>query len=72
MDVSGLFMGCIAGSYLKYLSSFFLLPLRVEFPRRTVTLGRKLGEGGAADVFLATADVMIPGSTSEQFALKKV
>lgn len=68
-------MGCIAGNYLKYLrplGDMFLLPIRVQLREHTVTLGMKLGEGGAADVYRATEDVSIPGSQPGVFALKKV
>lgn len=74
MDVSQLFSSCIAGEYVQALRSLtdLLMPAqRVDLDRYQVTIGRKLGEGGAADVFLATTDTTAPGG-AQQFALKRV
>jgi hypothetical protein len=74
MDVGGLFMGCIARNYsyyLRALGDLLLPPERLVLAGHALTLGRKLGEGGAADVYLAHGDPSADG-TSAEFAVKKV
>jgi hypothetical protein len=76
MNASDLVLGCIADSYFKYLKSLsglFTPPEYVELSGRAYTLGRSLGSGGAADVFVATTcSDSSTDSSSEQYALKKV
>jgi hypothetical protein len=74
MDVSGHVVGCIANNYfyyLKALEELFIPPQRLELAGHTLTLRRKLGEGGAADVYLAYGAPSTNG-TSPEFAVKKV
>ena len=75
MDVGQLFLGCVADNYLRYfksLTNLFAIPQYIELGGRTYMLGRKLGEGGAADVFLATQAPTSTAEVPQQYALKKV
>lgn len=76
MNAGDLVLGCIADSYfrsLKTLGGLFTAPEYVTLSGRTYTLGRSLGSGGAADVFVATAYSSLGDqSAPEQYALKKV
>ena len=76
MNASDLVLGCIADIYFRYLKTLgglFTAPEFVVLSGRTYTLGRNLGSGGAADVFVATAHPSLGDQVApEQYALKKV